>query len=39
MNEHMLYNNLIAKLTKQLEEKELEIKKLKDENRKLKNKK
>mgnify|MGYP003126282390 CR=1 FL=1 len=39
MNEHMLYNNLIAKLTKQLEEKELEIKQLKDENRKLKNKK
>jgi SMC interacting uncharacterized protein involved in chromosome segregation len=39
MNEHMLYNNLIAKLTKQLEEKELEIKQLKDEIRELKNKK
>ena len=26
MNEHILYNNLIANLTKQLEEKELEIK-------------
>jgi hypothetical protein len=39
MNEHMLYNNLIANLTKQLEEKELEIKKLKDEIRELKNKK
>lgn len=39
MNEHMLYNNLIANLTKQLEEKELEIKQLKDEIRELKNKK
>tara|TARA_R100001015_G_C4634620_1_gene201485 strand:- start:7359 stop:7478 length:120 start_codon:yes stop_codon:yes gene_type:complete len=39
MNEHMLYNNLIANLTKQLEEKELEIKQLKDEIRELRNKK
>jgi hypothetical protein len=39
MNEHILYNNVIANLTKQLEEKEKEIKELKDENRKLRSKK
>lgn len=39
MNEHILYNNVIANLTKQLEEKEKEIKELKNENRKLRNKK
>ena len=39
MNEHILYNNLIANLTKQLEEKELQIKQLKDEITELKNKK
>ena len=38
MNEHILYNNLIANLTKQLEEKELQIKQLKDEITELKNK-
>ena len=39
MNEHILYNNVIANLTKQLDEKEKEIKQLKDENRKLRSKK
>tara|TARA_R110002020_G_scaffold133051_4_gene296972 strand:+ start:127 stop:246 length:120 start_codon:yes stop_codon:yes gene_type:complete len=39
MNEHILYNNVIANLTKQLEEKEKEIKELKNENRKLRSKK
>ena len=39
MHEHILYNNVIANLTKQLEEKEKEIKELKDENRKLRSKK
>jgi cell division protein FtsB len=39
MNEHILYNNFIAHLTKQVEELEKENKKLKDEIRELKNKK
>ena len=39
MDEHILYNNVIANLTKQLEKKEKEIKELKNENRKLRSKK
>jgi chaperonin cofactor prefoldin len=39
MNEHILYNNVIANLTKQLEKLEKEIKELKNENRKLRSKK
>ena len=39
MNEHILYNNVIGHLTKQVEELEKENKELKDEIRKLKKKK